>query len=77
MRPTSPGLGVGDVVGCPGPGENSGRANHQDQVALSHLTDGNDGGGPYGRTAKPTPTEGRSSVSAEQRETLEASAAQS
>ncbi len=65
----------------------SGRANHRDQVTPPHLPGGKPGGGPPpGRkfqqridmgerawsAAQPTPTEGRSSVSTEQRENLEA-----
>src|ERR1039457_873458 len=65
----------------------SGRANHRDQVMPPHLPGGNAGSGPppgrefqqwidmgepSGSAAKPTPTEGESSVSTEQRENLEA-----
>src|SRR6266704_5125783 len=65
----------------------SGRANHRDPVTPPHLPGGKPGGGPppgrkfqqridrgerAGSAAQPTPAEGRSSVSTEQRENLEA-----
>ena len=65
----------------------SGRANHRDPVTPPHLPGGKPGSGPPpgrefstgstwasppGSAAKPAPTEGRSSVSTEQRENLEA-----
>src|SRR5258707_6010597 len=65
----------------------SGRANHHDPVTPPHLPGGKPGSGPPpgrdfgigstwasppGSAGKPTPTEGRSSVSTEQRENLDA-----
>ena len=65
----------------------SGRANHRDLVTLPHLPGGKPGSGPPpgrnfgiafawasppGSAANPTPTEGRSSVSTDQRENLDA-----
>src|ERR1700722_14124819 len=69
--------------GAPG----CGRADHQDPVRSAHLPGGEPGSGPppgrgfgtgprwaspAGCAAQPAPTEGRSSVSTEQRENLEA-----
>jgi hypothetical protein len=50
----------------------SGRANNHDLVAPPHLPGGKPGSGPGGSAVQPTPAEGRSSVSIEQKENLDA-----
>src|SRR5712692_8191831 len=81
-RPRAPGVRTIKTFGAPGP-----VANHRDPVALPHLPGGKPGSGPPpgrdfgigstwagppGSAAGRIPTEGRSSVSTEQRENLDA-----